>query len=470
MVEKMMNSIARSSYEKMDLGTNKLCVMYVDTKLNDYQHFFEPIKNEFDFLYCRSIVEAFQMIDLHKVDLILFDMMSAHHAAVNEFFKKFSDKIPIIALSASADPKIAYTAAKLNAIDFLHKGLQNFQQISIHIHRNQAEWKKNREEVKNMVLLNDSANRKVIKDLINTELPITQRISSNLITEINLNEIVKNSYGIQSTDVINRNPKIMEVLAGMNLVDKVYKEQTLSCPNCNSVNLFAHYFCYKCKHSQFVKRSKIKHIACNCVMNNATFDHDNFIVCTNCMQSINKNSSEYEMIYNYECINCVDPFVLPSINYSCNDCNLEKFSLNEGKWTNLFQFNPNLKNLKRVRNTVWMFSDLEKYLEEQGFQVNKQDKLTSGILEHVTLELVAHKDNQILFFTFLNGDIQQDIKQILEVEQASKNIGRNKILKSFAIFVDEPQDVTLKILEKCLIIPLIERKPLDIVHNIKAHI
>ena len=432
--------------------------------------FFESVKNEFNFIYCKSIAEAFQSVDLHQIDLILFDMLSAHSNVVNEFFKKFSDQIPIIAISSSTDPKIAYTAAKLNAIDFLYKDQQNLKQISTHIHRNISEWKTKKEEIKNMVLLKDSANRKVIKDLINTELPIIQKIQSNLTTEIDLNEIIKSSYNVQSKDVLEHNPRIMDALEDMNLVTKVYSEQTLSCPNCNSVNLSAHYFCEKCKHTQFVKRDKIKHLLCDYVMSNTAFGNDNSVVCLNCMQKINKNSTEYEIIHNYECLNCIDPFVVPSLSYNCNNCNLESFSINEGKWTNLFQYNPNLKNLSKIKNTVWMLSDLEKYLEEQGFQVNKQDKFANGVLKYGPLELIAHKGNQILFFTFLNGEVQQDIKQILEVEQASKNIGRGKILKSFAIFLDEPQEVTLRILEKCLIIPLVEHKSLEIVQSIKAHI
>lgn len=465
-----MPETSRPSYEEIELGVNRMRILYVDSHVTDYQPFLEHLKKEFDFIFCGSIVEAFHILDVNSVDLILFDMSSAYYTVVSEFFEKYSNKIPIIALSSSKDPKIAYSAARLDAVDFLYKDQQCFEQISSHIQRNQDEWKKKMEEVKNVALLRDSTCRKIIKDLINTELPITQRINSTLTTEIDLNEVINTNYGIQSKDIIASNPGILDSLLDMNLVTRANTEQTLSCPKCNSVNLFAHYYCKKCKHTRFVKKDKIKHLVCDYVVSNCTFEDDNTMVCTNCIQKIKRNSKDYEIMHHFECLHCLNPFVLPDISYSCNNCNLEHFDISEGKWTNLYQYNPNMKNLNRIRDTVWIFSDLEEYLKTQGFQVKYYDKFTNELLKNGPLELVAQKDNQILFFTFLNGDIQQDIKQILEVEKAAKNVSRDKILKSFAIFLEKPQDIMLRILEKCLVTPLVEHNSVDILQNIKAHI
>ncbi len=83
-------------------------------------------------------------------------------------------KIPIISISSSSNPKIAYISAKMGARDFIAKN--------------------DKEQKNSLQLLNDTNVRTVLRDLINTELAITQRINASLESNnIKINETIKNS-------------------------------------------------------------------------------------------------------------------------------------------------------------------------------------------------------------------------------------------------------------------------------------
>ena len=146
--------------------------------------------------------------------------MMASPEILKEFFSKYSQKIPIMAISSSMDPKIAYLAAKMGAKDYITKNKQELKSISKSLHKVYLDWIKEREQKNSLQLLNDQNIRLVLKDLINTDLPITQRINTSLASDIQINDTIKNSYDIQANDIIAKYPHILKSLIKLKFITK----------------------------------------------------------------------------------------------------------------------------------------------------------------------------------------------------------------------------------------------------------
>ena len=140
---------------------------------------------------CDSISAAFDLIESKKFDVVLCDMNS-NSKILKIFFNEYSQKIPIISISSSNDPKIAYISAKMGAREFIIKNDKDLKMVSKSIHKIYVEWTREKEQKNSLQLLNDTNVRTVLRDLINTELPITQRINASLESNIKINETIKN--------------------------------------------------------------------------------------------------------------------------------------------------------------------------------------------------------------------------------------------------------------------------------------
>ena len=90
----------------------------------------------------------------------------------------------------------------MGAKDYINKNQEDLKSISKSLHKVYLNWIKDREKKNSMQLLNDPNIRIVLKDLINTELPITQRIRTYFTTDMQINDTIKNTYNIQANDIL----------------------------------------------------------------------------------------------------------------------------------------------------------------------------------------------------------------------------------------------------------------------------
>ncbi len=387
---------------------------------------------------------------------------------LKEFFDKYSKKIPIIFVSSSKDPKMAYLASKMGAKDYLFKDKEGFKNISKSLHTIHLKWIKDSKQKDSMQLLNDPNMRIVLKDLINTELPITQRTNSSFVSEIQVNDVIKNTYDIQINDILHKNPKILESLVRMEFTKKEYIGQTPACPNCKSVNIFTNYFCSKCKNNTFSKKEFITHIPCGKININKIAHPDEKLVCHHCMVYYDNRPSECSHISGFQCTKCDNTFTHPSISYSCNNCNVDKFFVNNVIWVDLFRYKLELENLNKIKKSIFFFMDLEQILKDLGYTIKQYDKFMNQDKSYGPFELIAYKDVEVILFITLSDDLHYNLSRIFEMDFKS-NI-TNKKIKSFAIAFFEPQDIIFRILKKFDIIPLVKADGKDLVKEIRNYI
>ena len=136
--------------------------------------------------------------------------------------------------------------------------------------------------------LRDPQNRIVLRELLMSDLPITQRIISSCVNEIQINDAIQRSYNIKTNDILSKDPHILDSLVKMDIVIKENIGQTLSCPNCDSVDIFANYSCNKCYGASFRRKNMCIHISCNQVIIKKKYNNSGEIFCLSIVRSILK--------------------------------------------------------------------------------------------------------------------------------------------------------------------------------------
>jgi CheY-like chemotaxis protein len=467
-LEAISSSPTSTNEVKDYIFLKKLEVIYIDSDIEYHKTILNHLTDTIHLESCDSIYSAFELIEAKEYDVIICDMNGPLNT-LKEFFHKFSQKIPILSISTSNDPKIAYMAAKMGAKDYTSKSDKDLRIIAKSIHKVHNEWVKETEKIDSLELLNDPNVRTVLTDLINTEIPITQRLVTYFKSDIPINDTIKNTYNIHANEILNSNTHIINALIQRGFIVKEFIEQTLACPNCKSLNIFAHYYCESCENSNF-KRKEIKlHTKCGQIISFKKIHHSGKMLCSTCNDYFENTSSEFISKAGYQCNICKNTFVNPSVLYSCNSCNIEKFSINEGNWIDLSKFKLKSESLNKVKHNLFLLRDLEKMLIEHGFTVKQYEKIVK--CDTTTLgpfELVALNETKLIVFIILSNDLQYNLNRIFEMDFASKFI--DKEIKLFAISLNDPQEIVLKLLKKFEIIPIVKEDINDIFMETKKYL
>ena len=267
--------------EKDYIFLKKLNVIYIDNDIQAHKILINHITDTICITVSDSLYSAIDIIESKNYDIILCDM-NMPKDLLKEFFGKYSQRIPIIAISSIIDLKIAYNSAKMGARDYLTKNSKDLKTISKSIHKIYLEWIKEEEQRNSLHLLKNPEFRIILRDLINTGIPITQKMNTEYQHNIFINETIKNTYNILANDILTRNHNIVNSLVKREFLNKEVVEQIIACPNCKSVNIFIHYSCDNCKNSSFRNINTITHIECGKIVNIKMENYNDKIFCTNC--------------------------------------------------------------------------------------------------------------------------------------------------------------------------------------------
>ena len=439
------SSLYTINEEKDYVFLKELDVIYIDNDINAQKIILKYIADSIHITACDSLYSALDIIESKNYDLILCDM-NAPKDILKEFFDAFSQRIPIIAISSIIDPKIAYISAKMGARDYIIKNDNDLKKISKTIHKIYLEWIKEKEKRNSLQFLKNSDVRIVLRDLIKTEMPITQRLNTEFINNIYINETIKNTYNILANDILAKNQNIIKSLIKMQFLEKELVEQTIACPNCKSVNIFVHYFCDNCKNSNFKNQEILIHSKCGKIITNKIKAYNAKIFCPSCNELFESNPYELNSKSGFQCNICKNIFAYPSMSYSCNSCNIDKFNINEAKWLELNKFTLRTENLNKIKNNLFLLNYLEIFFNNEGYLVKQYEKLANKEQSLGPFELIAYKEKYAYIFIILSDDLEYNLSRIFELDYAAKFI--DKETKLFAIALFHPQEIVLKILKK----------------------
>ncbi len=438
--------------------SNKIKTIIVDEQLNELPYLRDAAEG-IEFTLCNSLSNALNVLDNQNFDIALCNL-NAPPKLLKEFFQKYSEVLPIIAFSSSDDPRLAYVAANLKAKDIIFSKQLNSKEISRTLQRIRFEWV---EEQKGRMIdqfFQESENRVILRELLISDMPISQRIVSHCINEIELNDSIKKAYGIKTNEILVKNPNILDTMVKMNVVIKEHMGQTLACLNCNSVNIYTNYYCNKCNSSKFKRKDLFFHIQCNQIIPVKQYNPSGEILCPQCVVYFEDTTSNCYNILGFECTYCSKTLATPSISYGCNDCNYGEFSLNSARWIDLYKFRIRDEYVNRIKDNFFLLIQLEDFLSQSGYIVKYHERYINNDNTFGPFDLIAHSHMETLIFITLNNDPTRDIEKILEIEKLSTM--SSKKVKTFAISFATPMKSILNLLKKFNIVSVVETGNKDI--------
>jgi hypothetical protein len=308
--------------------------------------------------------------------------------------------------------------------------------------------------------LQEPQNRVILRELLVSDLPISQRIVSKCVNEIPIDDSIRKAYGIKSNEILTKNPEILEKMVKMKIVVKENIGQTIACANCDSVNIYANYHCPNCNNSRFKRKELFFHKLCNLMITLKKYSNSGEIFCPNCMIYFENTNSNSYTVLGFECVHCNKKFATPSILYNCNDCNYEKFTLNSAKWIDLYSFKIRDEHINKLKNNFFSLMQLEDFLTQSGFAVKHYDRYTENHDSFGPFDLIAYSPMRMLIFITLGNDLTRNIEKILEIEKLSTVSKKN--IKTFAISKIRPVNSIQNLLKKFNIDSICEDENKDI--------
>ncbi|HKR73740.1 MAG TPA: response regulator [Candidatus Nitrosocosmicus sp.] len=439
-----------------------ITTLIVDEQLDDATYLNEPVEG-IEFTICKSLSKAFDILDNQNFDIALCNM-NAPPALLKEFFQKYNSVLPIVAFSSSIDPRLAYVAAQLKARDFIFLQQLNYREISQTLQKIRSEWVEEQQAIMVEHFLQEPQNRIILRELLVSDLPISQRIVSNCINEIQIDDSIKKAYGIKTNEILVNNPSILNRMVKMNALIKEKTGQTLACPNCSSVNIYTNFHCSNCNSSRFKRKELFFHRPCNQIISVKKYSNSGEIFCNECMIHFENAFSNCYNILGFECIHCYKAFATPSILYTCNECNYEKFDLNSAKWIDLYKFRIRDDYVNKLKSNLFSLMQLEDFLTQSGFTVKHYEHFIENKNSHGPFDLIAYSQMTTLIFITLGNDLTRDIEKILEIEKLP--IIPGKKVKTFAISSTSPVKSIKNLLKKFNITSLVEEENDKHIQNI----
>ena len=445
----MQRSSSKTNQESVEL--NKIKTLIIDEQLDESSYFNDQIEG-IEFTYCKTLSNAYNILENQIFDIALCNM-NAPPASLKELFQKYNSVLPVVAFSSSNDPRLAYMAAKLKAQDFIYSKQLNYREITATLQKITSDWVDEQQRMMVDHFLQEPENRIILRELLVSDLPISQRIVSNCINEIQIDDSIKKAYGIKTNEILIKNPDILNRMVKMNVVIKEKIGQTLACLNCNSVNIYANFYCSNCNSSQFKRKDLFLHRPCNKIISVKIYSNSGEIFCNECMVHFENSSSNCYNILGFECIHCNKPFATPSTLYSCNECNYQKFDLNSAKWVDLYKFRIRDDYVNKLKSNFFSLMQIEDFLTQSGFTVKHYEHYIENQNSLGPFDLIAYSSMTTLIFITLGNDLTRDIEKILEIEKLPKTL--TKKVKPFAIATSAPVKSIQNLLEKFNITPLI---------------
>lgn len=456
----MQISTSKTNLNVVELS--RLRALIIDEQLDEQPYLNENVEG-IEYTLCGSLSKAFDILDNQIFDVAVCNM-NAPPPLLKEFFQKYNLVLPILAFSSSVDPRLAYDAAQLNAKDFIFSKQLDYREISQTLKKIRSEWVEEQQGMMVADFLQEPQNRVILRELLVSDLPISQRIVSNCINEIHLDDSIKKAYNIKTNEILTKNPNILNSMVKMNVVIKEKIGQTIACPNCDSVNIYANFYCSNCNSSRFKRKELFFHRRCNHIIAVKKYSKSGEIHCNECMVHFENTPLNCYNVLGFECLHCDKAFATPSTLYSCNECNYEKFDLNSAKWIDLYKFKIRDEYVNKLKSNFFSLMQLEDFLTQSGFTVKHYEYYRENQHFHGPFDLIAHSQMTTLIFITLANDLTRDIEKILEIEKLPATYGKK--LKTFAISAAPPVKSIQNLLKKFNITTLVEDENNKHIENI----
>jgi hypothetical protein len=237
--------------------------------------------------------------------------------------------------------------------------------------------------------------------------------------------------------LIEGNPEdivqILDSLAASGILNKIYYDRLLRCPQCTSINLRPMTHCPKCGSGNISRGRILEHLVCKYTGLEEDFILKGKYICPNCYQTLVATESNYRSLgLLYKCLECDNIFNLPQIKWSCLKCSS---TTSEDKIINVTFYSYVFNEARRC----WLEFELQPklqlidFLKQRGYDVSENALVKGRSGAEHKIDILATRDDGIIDYTMAIGvkvaGERIELGEIFEFDDKAYDIGiHDKVL------------------------------------------
>lgn len=195
----------------------------------------------------------------------------------------------------------------------------------------------------------------------------------------------------EAEEILNKSPLtavyLIEDLARLGYLKKIFKEKLFLCPICNSEELKYETYCPKCASAYILKMKAIEHI-CGYL---GKLDFYQNLRCPKCLKELKIIDEDYRFYpAYYQCQDCEEYFKEPKEFWRCLKCDtkIEKENLRE---IYLFSYQLNEGALSNLKFKPLPKEKIIEFLKSQGYEVQEGVKIDGRSGAEHEIDILATK-------------------------------------------------------------------------------
>jgi predicted RNA-binding Zn-ribbon protein involved in translation (DUF1610 family) len=196
---------------------------------------------------------------------------------------------------------------------------------------------------------------------------------------------------------------ILESLTGDGILNRVFFDRLLRCPQCQSINLRPTTHCARCGSGNIVRGRILEHLVCKYTGLEDDFISKGKYVCPSCYQVLVSTESNYRSLgLLYKCRECDNIFNLPQLKWKCLKCSSITA---EDKVTDITIYSYTFNETKRS----WLEFELKPklqlidFLKQRGYEVSENATIKGRSGAEHNIDILATRDDGIIDYTVAIG-------------------------------------------------------------------
>ena len=191
---------------------------------------------------------------------------------------------------------------------------------------------------------------------------------------------------------------ILEYLAKAGILERVFSERYIYCPQCKSLDLTPGYCCVKCGSGKIIQCTTLVHKACKYAGLEEEFTRSGKRVCPKCHQELRTLGQDFTSLRALrKCRDCGEVFGFPAIKWRCHKCGAVAPE-DEMLEVDAYTYALTKKEDMRLMLTFEMNhkGQLIKSLQERGFEVHENAKAKGRSGAEHTFDILAIRDDGVV--------------------------------------------------------------------------
>ena len=200
---------------------------------------------------------------------------------------------------------------------------------------------------------------------------------------------------------------MLQELVKEGILEPIFVDRVLTCPDCNSPEVYSKYACPKCETHNVDYMKWLEHTKCGYMASETKFMNGSSLVCPKCQAKFEEGMKDIDlrkMGSIYQCEKCGYRFDRPEIIHICQQCK-KTFDYQETKYIKIFAYKIADKDSKKLSKELPLFESLGEILQERNFETQFNTQLTgeSGV-EHSFAIVAKRKHDSLVIDVSLTGD------------------------------------------------------------------